>query len=47
MEFSFSKFGPFVFKTKINKELFKNILQLCKKENNANKQLAGHFKKSI
>lgn len=44
MEFSFAKFGPFVFKTKVDLNICKNILQLCKKENNANRQLAGHLK---
>jgi hypothetical protein len=44
MEFSFAKFGPFVFKTKVDLNICKDILQLCKKENNANRQLAGHLK---
>lgn len=44
LNFKFSKFGPFVFQTKIENELCKNILQLCKKENNANHKLAGHLK---
>lgn len=44
MRYSFGKFGPFVFQTKIEQEKCKQVLQLCKKENNANHQLAGHLK---
>ena len=44
MDYKFSKFGPFVFETKIDKQICKEIYKLCKKENNANHQLAGHLK---
>ena len=43
MDYKFSKFGPFVFQAKIKETICKEILKLCKKENNANHQLAGHL----
>jgi len=43
MEYKFGKFGPFIFQIKLDPTICKEILKLCKKEFNFNKELAGHI----